>query len=150
MLSNFKIELQPKLITGGNYVDERGQLDFINDFDMSLIKRVYFTTHFDTDTIRAWQGHKIESRWFICVKGSFIVKLVGIDDWNTPSENLKVSQYTLSANESAVLFIPYGYANGFKALEENSKLMIMSDYGLNEIENDQVRFDQNKWATWHN
>lgn len=150
MSSNLKIGKQPKFITGGNYIDERGQLDFINDFDMSLIKRVYFTTHFDTDTIRAWQGHKIESRWFICVKGSFRVKLVAIDDWDNPSENLKTHQYILSANEPAALYIPYGYVNGFKALEENAKLMIMSDYGFNEIENDQVRFDQNKWATWHN
>jgi dTDP-4-dehydrorhamnose 3,5-epimerase len=150
MLNSFKISKQPKLITGGNYTDERGKLDFINDLDMSLIKRVYFTTHFDTDVVRAWQGHKIESRWFICVKGSFIIKLVAIDDWDNPSETPKTHQYTLSENEPAALYVPHGYANGFMALEQNAKLMIMSDYGLNEIDNDQVRFDQNKWTKWDN
>lgn len=148
MLSNAKIEKQPKLITGGKHIDERGQLDFINDFDMSAIKRVYFTTHFDIDVIRAWQGHKIESRWFICIKGSFKVKLVAIDDWDNPSENLRIDKYTLSDNEPAALYIPDGYVNGFKAIEQNSKLMIMSNYGLNEIVNDQVRFDKNKWDSW--
>lgn len=148
MSDKVEIDKHPKLVIGGNYIDERGQLDFINDFDMSLIKRVYFTTHFNTDIVRAWQGHKIESRWFICVKGAFNVKLVAIDDWDNPSENLKVHEYTLSSNKPAVLYIPDGYVNGFKALEQNSKLMIMSDYGLNEIENDQVRFDQNKWIRW--
>ncbi|AXT18579.1 hypothetical protein D7030_06955 [Flavobacteriaceae bacterium AU392] len=150
MLDKVKIENQPELIVGGNYVDERGRLDFINDLDMSLIKRVYFTTHFDTNVVRAWQGHKIESRWFICVKGNFTVKLIAIDDWENPSKDLKTSNYILSANKPAVLYIPSGYVNGFKALEQNSKLMIMSDYGLNEIENDQVRFDQNKWTKWDN
>ena len=139
----------PKIISGGNHTDERGKIDFINDLDMSAIKRVYFTTHFKTDVVRAWQGHKIESRWFICVKGSFKVKLVAIDDWESPSENLKTLNYTLSESEPAALYIPNGYVNGFKALEENSKLMVMSNFRLNETENDQFRFDKNKWTTWH-
>jgi len=117
---------------------------------MSKIKRVYFTTHFDTETVRAWQGHIIESRWFICTAGSFTVKLVEIDDWENPSDNLKVYEYELSASKQEILYIPNGFANGFKALETNAKLMIMSDYGFNEIENDQIRFDQNKWTKWDN
>ena len=141
----------PKLIKGGNYSDERGQLDFINDFDMAPIKRLYFTTHFDTDVIRAWQGHKIESRWFICVEGSFTVKLIAIDDWDAPSDNLEVYSFVLSEEEPSVLYIPNGFVNGFKANKDNSKLMVMSDYGFNEIENDQIRFDNNKWhSTWKN
>ncbi|WP_271783963.1 WxcM-like domain-containing protein [Aquimarina algiphila] len=139
---------QPVLIQGGNYSDERGQLDFINDFDMSLIKRVYFTTHFDTDIIRAWQGHKIESRWFICVKGSFTIKLIEIDNWENPSNDLKICKYVLSADKPKVLHIPNGYVNGFKANVDDAKLMIMSDYRINEIENDQIRFDKNKWGEW--
>lgn len=139
----------PKIVAGGNYIDERGQLEFFNDFDMSPIKRVYFTTHYDTDVIRAWQGHTIESRWFLCVKGSFIVKLVEIDDWDKPSDNLNVYEYKLSAEKQDVLYIPNGFANGFKALEVDAKLMIMSNYRFDEIENDQVRFDQNKWTKWN-
>jgi dTDP-4-dehydrorhamnose 3,5-epimerase len=117
---------------------------------MSPIKRIYYTTHFDTDTVRAWQGHKIESRWLICVKGSFKVKLVEIDDWVNPSDSLKVYEYELSADKQEVLYIPNGFANGFRALEVNAKLMIMSNYGFNEIDNDQIRFDQNKWTKWGN
>ncbi|WP_299837377.1 dTDP-4-dehydrorhamnose 3,5-epimerase family protein [uncultured Tenacibaculum sp.] len=136
------------IIKGGYYLDERGKLEFFNDFDMSTIKRVYFTTHFDTNIVRAWQGHTIESRWFRCVHGSFIVKLVKIDNWEKPSDNLEVYEYNLSAGDQEILYIPNGFANGFKALEDNSKLMIMSNYGFNEIENDQIRFNQNKWTIW--
>lgn len=139
---------KPKLIVGGQYTDERGLIEFFNDFDMSPIKRTYFTTHFDTNVVRAWQGHTIESRWFICVKGSFTIKLVQIDDWENPSDILKVHEYKLSTKKQEILYIPSGFANGFKALEPNSKLMILSNYGFNEIENDQVRFDQNKWTKW--
>ncbi len=142
--------MKPNLIEGGKHVDERGKLEFFNDFDMSPIKRVYFITHFDTDVVRAWQGHTIESRWFYCVKGSFIVKLVEIDNWEEPSDSLKVYEYKLIADKQQILYIPNGFANGFKALEDNSKLMIMSNYGFNEIENDQIRFDQNKWTQWGN
>ena len=57
---------------------------------MSQIKRVYFTIHTDTDVIRAWQGHTIQSRWFCSVQGSFAVKLIEIDNWEKPSDELKV------------------------------------------------------------
>ena len=138
----------PYITKGGSYTDERGELEFHNDFDMSQIKRVYFTTHFDTEVIRAWQGHTIESRWFCSVKGSFQVKLIKIDNWKNPSDELKVHEYELTTEKQEILYIPNGFVNGFKALEVNSKLMIMSNYKLNEIENDQIRFDQNKWIKW--
>ena len=142
--------MKPNFIDGGEHVDERGKLEFFNDFDMSQIKRVYFTTHFNTDLVRAWQGHRIESRWFYCLRGSFIVKLVEIDNWDTPSDSLKVYVYNLKADKQQFLYIPSGYANGFKALEVDSQLMILSNYGFNEIKNDQIRFDKNKWTQWEN
>ena len=49
-------KLSPYIIKGEKYTDDRGSLEFFNNFDMSQIKRVYFTTHFDTNVIRAWQG----------------------------------------------------------------------------------------------
>ena len=143
-------KVAPYIIKGGNYTDERGGLEFYNDFDMSQIKRIYFTTHFDSKVIRAWQGHKIQSRWFSLVQGSFVVKLIKIDNWEKPSDKLKVLEYTLTAEKQEILYIPKGYVNGFKALKNNSKLMIMSNYGFDEIENDEIRFDKNKWSKWDN
>ena len=141
---------RPYIIKGRNYTDERGELEFFNEFDMSPIKRVYFTTHCDIEVIRAWQGHTIESRWFRCVNGAFNVKLVEIDNWDNPSDDLKVFEYELTAEKQEILYIQNVYVNGFKALKADSKLLIMSNYGFNEIENDQIRFDQNKWTKWDN
>lgn len=138
----------PSLIEGGVFSDHRGTLQFINDFDMSVIRRMYFTTHPNVETIRAWQGHKAESRWFFCVKGSFKVKLVKIDNWDNPSDDCELFEFELSENIPQVLHIPNGYANGFKANEEDSKLMILSNYGLGDIEDDHFRFESNKWTNW--
>tara|TARA_B110000211_G_scaffold72789_1_gene84489 strand:- start:1989 stop:2417 length:429 start_codon:yes stop_codon:yes gene_type:complete len=137
-----------RLIHGESYIDDRGKLDYFNDFNMSAIKRMYFTTHFNLDVVRAWQGHTVESRWFICVSGSFNVKLIKIDNWEAPSNLLPVENYVLNSEIKLVLYIPNGYVNGFRALEPNSKLMIMSNYSFNEIKNDQIRFDKNKWKKW--
>jgi dTDP-4-dehydrorhamnose 3,5-epimerase len=100
------------------------------------------------DVVRAWQGHTIESRWFICVSGSFNIKLIEIDNWEAPSNLLPVENYVLNSEKKQVLYIPNGYVNGFRALKTDSKLMIMSNYNFNEIKDDQIRFDQNKWNEW--
>ena len=63
-------------------------------------------------------------------------------------ERLKVFEYELTADKQEILYIPNGYVNGFKALRADSKLMIMSNCGFNEIENDEFRFDKNKWVKW--
>ena len=143
-------KLAPQIIYGKNYIDERGELKFYNDFDMSSIRRMYFTTILNTKVIRAWQGHTIQSRWFCCIKGSFLVKLIKIDNWKNPSEKLPVLKYKLSSKKKEILFIPSGYVNGFKALQSDSKLMIMSNYGFSETENDEFRYDKNKWSKWEN
>ena len=136
---------KPSIINGGFFEDSRGRLDYVNDLDLSKIKRMYFTTNTEVGFFRGWQGHKIESRWFFCVKGSFEVKLVEIDDWDNPSDILDPKVYILEEKKTQVLYIPKGYVNGFSSLEKSSKLMILSNFNLGENNNDDVRFESNKW-----
>ncbi len=136
---------KPCLIEGGVFEDERGKLEFVNNFNLAEIKRFYISTNNSTEIFRGWQGHKIEKRWFYCVKGAFEIKLIKIDDWENPSSNLKIEEFILDEKKSHVLFIPNGYVNGFSATVENSKLLIFSDYLLNEIMNDEVRYHPEKW-----
>ena len=133
------------IINGGFFEDSRGRLDYVNELDLSIIKRMYFTTNTKVGFFRGWQGHKIESRWFFCVKGSFEVKLVEIDNWDNPSEILESKVYILEEKKPKVLYIPNGYVNGFTSLERDSKLLILSNYKLGETINDDVRFDSNNW-----
>ena len=135
----------PCIIEGDFFEDNRGRLDFVNDFDLSPVKRFYFTTNSEINKFRGWQGHKIEKRWFFCVKGSFRVELIKMDDWENPSNDLRIETFTLIENEPKVLYVPSGYLNGFLSLEENSKMMIMSDYKLGVLVGDEFRFESNKW-----
>lgn len=136
---------KPILIKGGVFKDERGRIDFINDFNLSEIKRMYFTTNTSVNLFRAWQGHKIESRWFFCTEGTFEVKLIQIDNWENPSDELIPIKYTLSSDKPEVLFIPPGYVNGFRALKKKSKLLILSNFEIGVNEYDDVRYNSSRW-----
>ena len=68
--------MTPTLILGGNYEDDRGILKYNNEFDISLVKRMYIIENVDTVFIRCWQGHKIEQRWFTAVVGKFKIDLI--------------------------------------------------------------------------
>ena len=127
------------LIKGSKYMDERGVVNFNNNFDASAVKRIYTIENTHIDFIRGWQGHAIEKRWFSCIKGNFIIAVIQIDDFEKPSENLLPTVYELNADGLNVLAIEAGCVTAIKASTEDSKLLIMADYALNEIE-DEYRF----------
>lgn len=128
--------IQPQIIEGNHFTDERGSLTFNNDFKLSLVKRVYTIENESLEFIRAWQGHKIEQRWFSAVSGSFIIKTIQIDDWENPNKNLQAKEYILKADNFDVLHIPAGYITSIQALKEQSKLLIFANFELNEIKDD--------------
>lgn len=115
-------------IQGGIAKDERGQIRFVNAFDMAEVKRFYLIQNADLEVIRGWRGHKIEQRWFYVVSGTFRVSIVKIDDWQNPSSTLPVAQLLLPSSEGQVLHVPSGYATAFQAIEENSELLVYADY----------------------
>jgi dTDP-4-dehydrorhamnose 3,5-epimerase-like enzyme len=132
----------PYMIKGGEHIDERGKLCFNNDFDLSEVKRVYTIEHWSIETIRGWQGHKIERRWFSALVGSFNIQLRAIDDWNKPSPDCKLFSFTLLSDKLDVLYVPNGYVSRIKALELNSKLIVFADYLVGEVR-DEYRFEIN-------
>lgn len=132
----------PSIVEGNCFSDERGKISFNNDFNAHDVKRIYFIENHSLDFVRGWQGHKIEQRWFISVKGTFEIKVIKVDNWHNPSNNLKTLVYQINSDNSEVLHVPKGYITSIQALEANSKLMAMSDYSLGEIK-DEYRFDIN-------
>ena len=132
--------MKPSEIKGKVHTDFRGSLYYNNDFDAKEVKRIYFIENKDTEFVRAWQGHKIEQRWFSAVQGSFEIKLIEVDDWITPSKNNTIHSFILKANQLDILHVPKGYISSIQALELNSKLMLMADYLLGEVK-DEFRFD---------
>lgn len=98
---------------------------------MSQVVRMYCIEP-KLGVIRAWQGHKKETKWFYAAKGSFLVKTIDMDI-------LEKKDYYLKDTESKVLKIPGGHYNGFEALEEGSVLMVFSDFGLEDSKGDDYR-----------
>jgi dTDP-4-dehydrorhamnose 3,5-epimerase-like enzyme len=69
----------------------------------------------------------------------FIIQLIAIDNWEKPSKNLQKLDYILASASLDVLHIPAGYVSSIQALEEQSKLVVMADYHLGEL-NDEFRY----------
>lgn len=130
----------PKIINGGCHSDQRGTLSYNNDFDASIIKRIYVIENRNTDFIRGWQGHKVEQRWFSAITGSFKIQIIEIDNWEKPSKNLKTFTFVINVEKLNVLHIPQGYVCSIQSLEDRSRLLVMADYLLGEIQ-DEYRFD---------
>ena len=82
---------------------------------------------------------------FFCTEGTFEVKLIQIDNWENPSDELIPIKYTLSSDKPEVLFIPPGYVNGFRALKKKSKLLILSNFEIGVNEYDDVRYNSSRW-----
>ncbi|TMM53797.1 hypothetical protein FEE95_18030 [Maribacter algarum] len=133
------------LIHGANFSDERGGLNFFNSFEMKEIVRMYEIAPSDTSTIRGWQGHKEEKKWFYCHSGSFVMNLIQIDDFDSPSRIITPERLLLASEKPSILEISGGYATGFKAQEENSKLLVFSNFSLEESKNDDFRFPLGQW-----
>ncbi len=141
-------EAESMLIQGAQHLDERGTLSFFNYFDMAPVKRLYVIEHPDTIIVRAWQAHKMEQKWFYVVEGSFKIVVLKLDNWEKPSKNLPVQEFILDSGMNRILHIPGGYANGFKALEAHSKLIVFSDFSIEDAGKDDFRFDRSLWYDW--
>lgn len=133
------------IIKGGIFIDDRGEVRYINDFRFEAIKRFYVIKHSMVDIIRAWQGHKLESKYFYVTKGSFLINWINIDNWEHPSKDLIINTHILSDTQSEILIIPPGHVNGFKALEPDSTMMVFSDMLLEDSKKDDYRFPVEMW-----
>ena len=137
--------VSPTQIEGANFADQRGEINFFNAFDMWEVVRFYEIAPSDTKIIRAWQAHQKEKKWMYCHSGAFTVHLMEIADFDNPAKELKSKKFILDAKNPMVLEIPGGYANGFKALRSNSKLIVFSNMDLEASKNDDYRYPVDYW-----
>ena len=131
----------PKIIPGGVAVDDRGSVRFVNDFNFHDVKRFYQVQNHKRDFIRAWHGHQHEVKYVYVASGSALVGAANM-------ETNEVTKFVLSSQSPKVLYIPAGYANGFKTLEENTIILFFSTSDINASLNDDIRFPYDKWNIW--
>lgn len=138
-----------KIIQGEIHVDNRGQISSLNHFDLQDVHRTYIIHHPDKQVIRGWHAHQFEKKWFYCIKGSFVLAFVKIDNWENPSKDLKPEIFKLSSDNSQLICLPEGYANAIKAQEEDSILLVFSDKTLDVAIHDSWRYDSGLWVDWN-
>ncbi|MCT1523544.1 WxcM-like domain-containing protein [Sphingobacterium hotanense] len=129
-----------KYIQGGIAKDQRGQIRFVNDFDMNLVKRFYIIKNADLKLIRGWRAHRMEQRWFYVLSGSFSIDIVEIDNWDHASPDLPIRSEVLNAEDSQVLHLSKGYGTAFQALKPNSEILVFSDFGIENAPNDDYTY----------
>lgn len=135
-----------KIIDGGLAVDDRGAVTFANDFNFENVKRFYQVENFSTSTIRAWHGHLKEGKYVFVSNGSIILGAAPMDNTKSPSKDVKVTRLILSSRSPKIVYIPPGYANGFKPLEEGTKISFFSTSTLDESKGDDYRFPHDYWG----
>ena len=138
---------EPVTVTNGNvFVDDRGSLRFVNDFSFKDIKRFYQVENFELSTIRAFHGHLKEGKYVYVTSGSIILCSVFLDDIKAPSKTSPVARVILSASTPKIAYIPPQHANGFKAIEPNTKVIFFSTSTLEESRGDDYRFPHDYWG----
>ncbi len=135
-----------QIINGNFFEDHRGKVVFVNDFDMGPVRRFYYLKHPESHLLRAWQGHKQEQKWFICISGSFTLNYVRPGDWLRPSGQERVESVVLLSDQPRILHIPGGHATGIQSNVPNAILLIYSDMDLEGSKLDDYRFDVSTWA----
>lgn len=140
---------EPTLTPGGLAVDDRGQLIFVNDFQLGSYRRFYVVSNHESGFIRAWHGHRFEAKAVTVLAGAAVVAAVEVDDWDAPSSDLRVHRYVLSAKKPSILEIPAGYANGFMTLTPDAIVCFFSSATLEESAADDIRFPARQWDPWH-
>jgi len=133
--------MSSKILNGGIAVDDRGSVRFVNDFNFENVKRFYQVENHGRGFIRAWHGHKKEGKYVYVTSGSALIGVVNM-------ETEEVSKFILSDKSPKVLWIPPGNYNGFKSLEENTKIIFFSTSSLEESLGDDIREEHNRWNIW--
>lgn len=130
----------PKMIPGTTFVDDRGIMIFNNDVPLDGTKRSYIITG-DKGMIRAWHGHKLETKIIQCLSGR--VRICTINMQLNPTDERNT--YYLIPNGNT-LVIPSGYYNGIQFLSDNSSIIVYSNTTLEGSKNDDYRLEWDKFG----
>ena len=140
--------MEPKLITGNRIFDNRGSVRFNNNLIFKNIRRFYTVHNYQKNFIRAWHGHFKEEKFIGCIKGTFQVSAVKIENKKNPNKKNKIFSYFLNQSNNDFVYIPKGFANGSMSLEDNSELLIFSTLTVQDSLKDDYRFEPKYWNPW--
>ena len=139
--------MEPIFFESNSSSDERGTVSFTNDLNLQKAVRTYKVENSQLKTVRAWHGHKVEEKWVNVEQGEFLVCVVKVDDFTSPSKNSEIQTYKMSPKDG-FLYIPPNFANGAMNLTEDNAIRYYSSLTLEESLNDDFRFESDYWDPW--
>ena len=139
--------MDPVFFESNSSSDERGTVSFTNDLNLQKAVRTYKVENSQLKTVRAWHGHKVEEKWVNVEQGEFLVCVVKVDDFNSPSKDSEIQTYKISPKDG-FLYIPPNFANGAMNLTEDNAIRYYSSSTLEESLNDDFRFESDYWDPW--
>jgi len=143
-----KAQIEP----GGVFCDDRGTLRYMNEVNFEDVRRFYQVENHERGTIRAWHGHKHEAKYVWVTKGSAIVchiamEGVAFDEGKAYHHSQNMTRVVLSDKQPKLLYIPEGNYNGFKTLEEDTRVIFFSTSTLAQSADDDIRLEHDALGT---
>lgn len=132
-----------KIYNGNVFVDDRGTIRFVNEFNFKNVKRFYQVENHERGFVRAWHGHEKEDKYVYVAQGS---AWIGVIDMETKT---KIDKYVLSDKSPKILHIPAGNYNGFQTLEENTKVIFFTTLSIEETKDDDIRMNYNEFPIFN-
>ena len=77
-----------------------------------------------------------------------IKKIKNLSGIKVSSKSLKIETFVLNDKKPKLLFIPGGYAHGYKTLLADTRLIIFSTSTLTESIKDDYRYEAYYWNPW--
>lgn len=118
--------------------DDRGHIIALGKFDPKFdTKRFYVIHNHKQGFVRAWHGHKEESKVLICLEGKYKVCT-----WKMGKDQpVEIVPRYLSPGD--ILYIKPGYYHGTQNLTVENQLLVLSDKTLEESMQDDFRHPVN-------
>ena len=108
---------------------------------MSSVKRFYVIENFDSNYIRGWKGHKIETRWFFAIRGSIIINTILISDLENSHPSPELKTFILNEDNLNVLEVPPGFATSIKQYSDGDRICVYADYEIGVSGDEDLRWD---------
>ena len=139
---------EPHKISGGRFVDDRGFLKALVFPDGFAPKRLYSVNNWRANFIRAWHGHKFESKLIYMSRGAGIVAAVFMSDTSKPDKSAQIFRFSIDSESHTAIYIPAGYVNGLMSLTSDAEFTVLSSASLDESKSDDFRFPFDYWEAW--
>lgn len=133
-----------KLVPVKTFVDDRGYIHQIiqhSDGMFPKLERLYLVGNFGRGVIRGFHKHEEEWKCFFLINGA--AKFVLVKEIENEPE---INTYVLAAKNPQILIVPPKNWHGFISLEENTVLLGMSNFTIDETKKDDYRLDPYKFG----